>query len=280
MDIDNKVKYLEDRIKELVSYAKDAEIDYVEPCYYGFDEQIHCGNNETDQIFAHLTESIYYHVVAYLDFHKLDNYLELFYQTFGDNPKKAVKMGTFLDIFTGEIHSLFLVKIEDFLSCFPFMGKQFHYSDILYLERILKNTAAIIEQNKKLLGIDYPTKEPEIYKAIKVTLSSIFPDSKNPTSNFIKTAKCYKPDILIPELRTAIEYKFATNEKKLTNTIDEVVIDAKRYTGDINYNRFYAVFYVTSDFWGEDRFRKTWSESEIPKNWKAFYIVGKGSENN
>lgn len=78
----------------------------------------------------------------------------------------------------------------------------------------------------------------------------------------------------MPEIYTAVEYKYADTEAKLKTQIDQVVADTKGYTGDTNYKIFYAVFYVTDDFWGIDKFETAWKEMEFPKNWKGIYIIG------
>lgn len=103
----------------------------------------------------------------------------------------------------------------------------------------------------------------------------MFTGAKSPRSSFIKSFKEYKPDILIPELHAAVEYKYANSAEKLKSTIDQICADVTGYTGDSDYRIFYAVFYVTQDFWGQEMFARVWSEMNFPKNWKAFYIVGK-----
>jgi hypothetical protein len=143
-------------------------------------------------------------------------------------------------------------------------------SGIRYLENVLNNTAVIISNSGT-----QPRTETEVYKAVKNILEAIFPTSKSPKSNFIKTAKEYKPDILIPELNAAVEYKYASTEEKLKVTVEQIAADVKGYTGDKDYNVFYAVFYVTDDFWGEEKFKQVWKEQQFPKNWISFYKVGK-----
>ncbi|EPU1022796.1 hypothetical protein ACVUNK_004389, partial [Escherichia coli] len=92
---------------------------------------------------------------------------------------------------------------------------------------------------------------------------------------FLKSFKEYKPDILIPELFTAVEYKYASTEEKLKSTIEQIAADVKGYTGDNDYNIFYAVFYVTTDFWGLEKFMNVWNENKFPQNWIPVYVVGK-----
>jgi hypothetical protein len=71
---------------------------------------------------------------------------------------------------------------------------------------------------------------------------------------FYSNAKCYKPDILIPTLNCAIEYKFARTEATLVKTIEQILIDVKGYAGHPIYKYFYAVFYVKSGIISKNRF--------------------------
>ena len=206
----------------------------------------------------------------------MDHYLKLFYKEFGDDPNKPRDSTSFeVDHYwSGEPYSVFLSKVRQFVSVFQFSEsddeRYIRLSGIQYLERVLNNTATIISKSGT-----QPTSEPEVYKAVKNVLEAIFPTSKSPKSNFIKTAKEYKPDILIPELNAAVEYKYAATAEKLKATVEQIAVDVKGYTGDREYNVFYAVFYVAEDFWGEDKFKQVWKDQNFPKNWMYFYKVGK-----
>lgn len=171
--------------------------------------------------------------------------------------------------------SITISKFWYYLSPFEFSQENYldrllKNSGILYLENILRNTQTIIDKTDKK-----PTTEPKLYNVVKFVIESIFPSSQEPSSGFFKCFKNYKPDILIPELHVAIEYKYASSENELKTQIDQIVADTKGYTGDINYEIFYAVFYVTQDFFGLPRFEQAIKEMDLPKNWKCIYIIGK-----
>lgn len=139
-----------------------------------------------------------------------------------------------------------------------------------YLENILKNTESI------LIALNItPKSEPDVYRLVKHVIYAVFPKAREAGSNFLKIAKEFKPDILIPEAKAAVEYKYAKDVHKLKATIEQIAADAKGYTGDSDYEFFYAVFYVTKDFWGELKFMEAWGEFDFPSNWIPIYIVGK-----
>jgi len=226
--------------------------------------------------FEYLSTSLYLTTVCFLDASQLHAYLRLFYQKFGTkfNANNSANEFDLKDFYwSGEPSNTFLTALTQFLSPLDVIGDADRYlklSGVQYLETVLKNTASIIHNTGK-----NPTSETQVYQAVKHVLTNIFPSAKHPKSNFFKTAQEYKPDILIPELSSVVEYKYATDEVKLKAVIAQIADDVKGYTGDNDYNLFYAVFYVTNDFWGQAKFDEVWKEKEFPKNWRSYYIVGK-----
>lgn len=281
------MEYLENRIKKLMSEAMQLEarvahhqIDWSNwtlnkdpnyPPQYLLD-----ADDEFVRPFQETLENIYLNIICYLDKKNLNHYLNTFFQIFGSNPSSLNHRDEFeIDHYgSGEPYSVFIAKISKFLSSFEFTeSSENQYERITglqYLETILKNTAVIISKNNLA-----PKSEVDVYKAVKSTLSVVFASSKSPKSNFIKTAKEYNPDILIPELYAAVEYKYAADEQKLKSTIEQIAADVKGYTGDSDYRVFYAVFYVTEDFWGQEKFSRAWNDQNFPKNWMPIYVVGK-----
>jgi hypothetical protein len=140
---------------------------------------------------------------------------------------------------------------------------------LIYLENILLNTSAIIKDLEIV-----PNSETKIYNGVKHVIKSTFPDYINLTEPFYKEAKCYKPDILIPTLSTAIEYKFAQDEQRLIKTIEDILIDVVGYNNHATYRNFYAVFYVKPGIWSERRFQEVWNGYKFPLNWKSIYVIG------
>jgi hypothetical protein len=230
---------------------------------------------ESEQLkFSHdsMINSLHNQIICYLDMKNLHRYLDIFIKKFGEVPDiDQAYMGIDFEPFSGGIYNEYLHALWSYLTPFDFFKNDLNIKSVgvQYLENILKNTASILHSVKKK-----PKSEAEVYNTVRIVLESIFPSSKNAGSNFLKTAKEFKPDILIPELGAAIEYKFAKDEHKLKATIEQIAADTKGYTGDLEFNIFYAVFYVTEDFWGMPKFNQVWEDNEFPKNWRAFYIVG------
>ncbi|ANK24823.1 MULTISPECIES: hypothetical protein [Klebsiella pneumoniae complex] len=271
--------YLEKRINKLVAQAHQMEARVAQIKMHLTEHSSpddYDRESEETATFNSLCESLYINTIIYLDQKKLNYSIEMFINIFGKDPASLNHLSDFEfdHYYSGELFSIFLAKFNAFLSAFSFTESNDSLYDrlvgIRYLETILKNTAVIA--NKMPVP---PTSEAAVYNAVKGTLEAVFTGAKSPRSSFIKSFKEYKPDILIPELHAAVEYKYANSAEKLKSTIDQICADVTGYTGDSDYRIFYAVFYVTQDFWGQEMFARVWSEMNFPKNWKAFYIVGK-----
>ena len=141
---------------------------------------------------------------------------------------------------------------------------------INYLENILHSSGFLVENL-----IQVSTSETSVSNCVKTVLKSVFGDFKNLSEPFIRTAKCYRPDILIPSLKTCIEYKFAKEESRLINTIGEIYEDVHGYSNHREYNNFYAVFYTQNFNFPKHRFEEIIKEKKFPKNWKFILLNGK-----
>jgi hypothetical protein len=138
-----------------------------------------------------------------------------------------------------------------------------------YLETILESTANILHEMKIT-----PSKESDVYDTVGIVVRSIFPNNKLPTEAFVKPAGCYKPDILLPQLKTAIEYKYAATEKEVNRTMDQILADVKGYSNNSQYKHFYAVFYVKAGAVSQKRFDVLWQSKDFPANWHPVMSEG------
>lgn len=278
----NKHTYIENRITELISEMGSSFADlqhrYEMESYVGYEEVSYEEEEIRDMIkssFIENTRSVYKLICNYLEDHNHLQYLaefKLAMKPYFDTPKEMLA-GEMND-YDGHVHSKLIQDISDFLNAYEFYGEQgYEYlmrrAGILYLENILENTAVIINELGKK-----PNSETTVYKSVKVVCKAAFPTAEYPTTPFISIAKEYKPDILIPYLNCAIEYKYATDENRLKEIIDQILIDVHGYSNHPTYKIFYAVFYVKPDIWGRKKFGEVWKEKNFPQNWKGIYIVG------
>ena len=137
------------------------------------------------------------------------------------------------------------------------------------MERVLSNTTALLHE----LNVT-PKSESQIYDAVCGILKLIFPSASDaPKGKFAKVFKKYEPDIVVPELSAAIEYKFINSEQDLRSLLGQIADDVQGYTGNPQYKLFYAVIYLTRDV-GLERCELAWSECHFPNHWIPIFVVG------
>ncbi|NIG81772.1 hypothetical protein F3J34_50540 [Klebsiella sp. Ap-873] len=275
--------YLEERILALLNKAYELESFVIKHqqdvsrwsnspnLYPDYQEWINDGHDKYEVPFFDTLKSIYLSVSLYVEKNNSPKYLSIFHSVFGEDYEECEHYNEFSydDYWTGMFNNTFLLKINQFLGPFEFFDSNNKGSGLIYLENILHGTESYLN----VLGIN-PTKESDVYQPVKQVVNVVFPSSSNAGSAFLKPNKQYKPDILVPELKAAIEYKYANSRDRLNKNIEEVVSDTQGYTNDFNYSFFYAVFYVTQDFIGINRFMETWKQHNFPKNWVPIYVVG------
>ena len=140
--------------------------------------------------------------------------------------------------------------------------------DISKVHSVISNTEHIIKKlNVTIVG------EADIYTAVRWVLGLYFPKvAALNKASFIKTFKTYHPDILIPELKTAVEYKFVRLKDTLAeieNRIDDIYSDSINYQGDPNYTNFIAAVHLEdASIVTPERIEACWFSKNFPKNWK------------
>ncbi|MCE3227937.1 MAG: hypothetical protein K0S32_2488 [Bacteroidetes bacterium] len=151
-------------------------------------------------------------------------------------------------------------------------GEEKYLARLDILENILENTGFILRDRNII-----PDREAVVYNAVKIVCEATFPGEAQFDGGhhpFYQQAKCYKPDILIPYLNCAVEYKFAKTETDLIRTIDEILSDVPGYSNHSVYKLFYAVFYVKTGIIQKKKFSEVWRSKGFPENWKEIIVEG------
>jgi hypothetical protein len=91
-----------------------------------------------------------------------------------------------------------------------------------------------------------------------------------------KQSKVYKPDIGIPPLRAAIEYKFAASEQEVKTALGGIYQDVFGYSGSKDWIVFFAVIYMTEPFLTQAQVEAEFRISKVDRSWKPLLVVGKG----
>jgi hypothetical protein len=225
--------------------------------------------------YERVLQALYVASVALIDAKQLPGYLKQYYETLGEcfNGEKAGEF-TDADDWPPYPRSRYLSKLRLFLGPLgidPGSDLYRQQAGIRCLESLLENTAHLLE----LLKVK-PTSETEVSHPVREIIKLMFEGSRNPPAGrFIKTFKYYKPDILVPDLSVAVEYKYIPDLSTLNAALAGISDDAGGYTDDPQYRRFYAVFYFTNNFVSQKKFQEAWIEKQFPKEWVPMYVLGR-----
>ena len=239
--------------------------------------------DEYKREFIFLTDRVYNSCLIYFELKRIPLYINEFKSTFEkvlfNSNKESNKNAeladlTFIDIYGQEESKVTKVFRQ---ALYPFKAfaavDEAHLTGLDYLEKILNSTNRILSDR----GVK-PTQESEVYSSVRIVIEATFSDTKirfpEGTKVINQMAQGYIPDILIPDLQCAIEYKYAVSEKDLNTKIDQVLADVKGYDNHSIYTLFYAVFYVKTGAISKDRFEQLWQTKMFPSNWKPIFVEG------
>jgi hypothetical protein len=144
--------------------------------------------------------------------------------------------------------------------------------DLPRLERILEGTPKLIYDRNII-----PSSEADVRREIYSFLLHVFPGTVREVP-IAQVSKTYKPDIGVPSLKAAVEYKFADSEEEAKRVIGGIYEDIHGYGGSSDWTRFYAVIYMTSHFLTRYQVEAEWQMTGVPHNWKPIIVTGAGSK--
>jgi hypothetical protein len=270
---DDELKYIEAEIKKTISSVENTF--YHEFMRYELDQEEEEYPGYTKEWIKYRLKDLYYLIKAYLEVKGVTNYLQDFNQKFDafihDDTSDLLKAEMYHP--EGEQELKIIVDFKRFLDPFKvFDYRHTKEEETIKLTSILKHTDYILKNIKAKIAT-----EADIYKQVKWVLGLYYPKCRllNKAS-FIQEFKTYNPDILIPELKTAIEYKYV---KDTTHNIDEYIdqirADATNYTDDHRYENFIAVLYVKDTATAtHDAIQVSWEQKKFPKNWELVIAMG------
>lgn len=225
-----------------------------------------------------LTNKIYNLILVFFEKEGLIAYIERTKELIHprlDNDNELFKVN--FDEESGDFVNHFLNNIWLLLSPFEFFNQDsfmelYNRSDIMRLVSILENTDLILHYTKTK-----STSEAQIYRPIKSLLKIIYPTTgESKGESFFSITKNYKPDILIPELKVSVEYKFINSKNDIPKSFGEIADDITNYKTESNakaYEIFYSVFYFKGVPMTVKRFDKICAEKNMPKEWIPILVV-------
>ena len=233
--------------------------------YYDGNRRSDDQDDEETWLF-HGTRVLYYKICLFFELKRLPFYLKMFKDKFAEHIDSVefVTNSRAPLYENSEPSMVILDNFRDFLSPFH----EFDFSiiskgDSNKLKLILENTIPILTKTGTNIISETSISEP-----VKWIIEIFYPNAKLNSSRFIKKFKTYKPDILVPEVSSAVEYKYIRKGKNIGDFLDQLKTDCDNYDGDQEYKYFYAVVYFEDKSqYNPEAFRKGVNEKGFKENW-------------
>lgn len=231
------------------------------------DEDDYWEVRDTKEWLFNTIRSIYYKTCVFMELKGISGYLNMFVSEFNNiinDQDEVLKENSRYSEDT--VTLTILDRFNDYLNSFP------EFAEKLSIIHILDRLGNILKNSPKILAISQttPEKEKTIYDAVENVIGLFFPTVRrqNKARN-IHANWTYHPDILIPEISTAIEYKFIRRGDNYEDHLNQILIDSKHYI-DNEYKYYFAVVYFQdSNAITEEIFNTAVKEKNLPDNWSV-----------
>lgn len=161
-----------------------------------------------------------------------------------------------------------LIEWKDYLAPFDFFWIK-DEKENSKVAAFLRCTNQILKQTKTVVSI-----EEDINKVIRNVanwyFSGVIAYSRG---YFVHEFTHYKPDVIIKEFGTSIEYKLIRNNNEIGRKLDELNVDMLRYTGNSENKNCIAVFCLSTLVTEtEKQILEAWDNMKPPSNWQLIVI--------
>lgn len=213
------------------------------------------------------TRTLFYKICVFLELKNVPLYYKMFTDKFqpiiNDKEKVTESRGPLYE--DDEPSMIIHDDFREFLRSFQEFDNDYSKKlEVNKLKQILENTNSILAKTNTTV-----TNETSIYTPVKWLVEIVYPSMRSlGKARFIKKFSTYHPDILIPEISSAVEYKYIRKGVGIETYLDQIKTDADNYEGDFEYKFFYAIVYF------EDKseinpagFKQAVFEKKFPDNW-------------
>ncbi len=270
---DTRIEYLEKEFNyyynELIKYSSqiinnsNGEFDH-EDDYFSFYEY-----------WTHeYLQRMYNILCVYFESMNLSAFLIEFKERFASviaDKESALKIGTIPFEYGDTSEDLFiLIEWKKFLAPFHFFwDKNAKKEEIDKFIQIIKSTNEILKLTKTTVS-----KEEDINSIIRDILNLYYTEVTPYSEGYFRHSfKDYRPDVIIGEIGVALEYKLIRQNKEIGNKMDELIIDANRYTGNHKNKKCIAVFCLSKKVSKTSKqIKEDWNKMEFPENWSLIII--------
>ena len=144
-------------------------------------------------------------------------------------------------------------------------------SELSRLDTLLRNTAVLVHRRQMT-----PQGEMDVQNVMHDYLEACFPHYRNPIE-IAGIIRNFKPDGGVRNLKTAIEFKFATTHAEVATALSGIFEDVSGYSGSLDWTRFFSVVYQTEPFESEDRFKAEKARVAGALSWTPILVTGGGA---
>ena len=270
----DEIKYIADKIKKTISSIEHNHFQWIMRYEFNPHPEQEEYSGWTEEWIRVRLRDLYHLILSYLEAKNMLHFLETFKSKFHliiDDDQRISKAE--MTHPEGEPELVIISQFKQFLDPFKFFDyQQTREDETIKLISILKNTDFILKNCNAEVN-----NETDINKQMKWVLGLYYPSCRaRNKASFIQEFKTYIPDILIPELKIAIEYKYIKSKSdNLDEFIDQIRVDASNYTGDYRYETFIAVVYIeNTSIATPENIEVAWKDKKFPKNWELVVVNG------
>ncbi len=210
---------------------------------------------------------------VYFETLNINNYLLEFKQTFfpiiSDEKRSTQISSTLLKYGDTDEELYLLIEWKKYLAPFDFFWDR-------EKNKSSKKIIEFLEFTNEILKItNTPVNNEDNINRIVREVANFYYNGVIPFSEgyFVHQFKHYKPDVIIRELKTAIEYKLIRKNDEIGIKLDELIIDAKRYSGNSNNKHCIAVLCLSKDVSKTKKeIKEEWNNLHFPANWEIVII--------
>jgi len=269
----DEIKYIGEQIRKTISSIENNHFQWIMNYEYSSHHQEEEYPGWTEAWLKIRTRDLYYLILAYLEVRSMPQYLSTFKDKFELIIKDDNQILKTESTPESDPELVIINGFRRFLDPFKFFDyQQTREDESKKMISILESTDFIIKNCNVEIS-----NEADIYKQVKWVLGLYYPTCRQKNkASFIQEFKSYNPDILIPELKTAIEYKYLKSKSNnIDEFIDQVRIDATNYTGDSQYENFIAVIYIeNTSVATTESIKVAWKAKKFPSNWDLVIVNG------
>lgn len=274
-DLETKIKFLENEFNFYYKELRGVSRYLFEIYYNGEPDYINQDDLRFSEYWSHdCFQKMYNILCVYFELLQLDDFLKTFKSQFEiiiKNQEKSLEIVS-IPLTYGDYDDDFYLVIEwkKFLAPFSFFwNKQTDAKESKRINDIIESTNEILKLTKTIV-----TKEEDINAIIRDIFDLYYTDVSSYSQGYFRHKfKHYKPDVIIGELGISIEYKLIRDNKEIGVKIDELIIDANRYTGNVFNKKCIAVFCLSKKVTKtKKQISEEWNNSDFPDNWELIII--------